>query len=216
MKYCFSKPTIYVFLHYERDTKHYMYEYLKGLVTEISPTYIVVEVNGIGYFINISLYSFGLIGSKTEVKLFVHQIVREDAHVLYGFVQKSEREVFRNLISISGVGPNTARVMLSSLSPAEITDAIVSENVKILKTIKGIGEKSAKRIVVELKDKLSKGVENIEIKNVEHNRNKDEALSALVMLGFMKNSVEKVLKKIVNESDNLSVEELVKRALKEL
>jgi Holliday junction DNA helicase RuvA len=193
-----------------------MYEYLKGLVTEISPTYIVVEVNGIGYFINISLYSFGLIGSKTEVKLFVHQIVREDAHVLYGFVQKSEREVFRNLISISGVGPNTARVMLSSLSPAEITDAIVSENVKILKTIKGIGEKSAKRIVVELKDKLSKGVENIEIKNVEHNRNKDEALSALVMLGFMKNSVEKVLKKIVNESDNLSVEELVKRALKEL
>ncbi|MCT4637105.1 MAG: Holliday junction branch migration protein RuvA [Bacteroidales bacterium] len=193
-----------------------MYEYLKGLVTEISPTYIVVEVNGVGYFINISLYSFGLIGSKTEVKLFVHQVVREDAHVFYGFVQKSEREVFRNLISISGVGPNTARVMLSSLSPAEITDAIVSEDVKILKTIKGIGEKSAKRIVVELKDKLSKGVENIEIKNVEHNRNKDEALSALVMLGFMKNSVEKVLKKIVNESDNLSVEELVKRALKEL
>ncbi len=193
-----------------------MYEYLKGLVTEISPTYIVVEVNGIGYFINISLYSFGLIGSKTEVKLFVHQVVREDAHVLYGFVHKSERDVFRNLISISGVGPNTARVMLSSLSPSEITDAIVSENVKILKTIKGIGEKSAKRIVVELKDKLSKGIENIEIKNVEHNRNKDEALSALVMLGFMKNSVEKVLKKIVNESDNLSVEELVKRALKEL
>jgi holliday junction DNA helicase RuvA len=191
-----------------------MFEYINGKISEITPTYVVLEASGVGYFINISLYSYTEIQKLTECRIYLHQVIREDAHVLFGFYSKSEREIFRQLISVSGIGANTARMMLSSLSPYEIQHAIVEENVNILKNIKGIGAKSAERIIVDLKDKIGKVSEEHEIFTLKDNTIEEEALSALVLLGFNKNAVKKAIQKILTQDRSLSVEEVIKAALK--
>lgn len=191
-----------------------MYDYIQGKVAELTPASIVIDNNGIGYFINISLNTYSALSGKENAVVFIHQVVREDAHTLYGFFNKSEREIFRLLISVSGIGANTARMMLSSLSPSEIKEAILSGNVKLLNSIKGIGAKTAQRVIVDLKDKVGKSEISGEFLLTQSNTNREEALSALVMLGFAKNAVEKVLDKLLKADPNLDVEELVKQALK--
>ena len=193
-----------------------MYEYIQGKLTEVRPTYAVVEAGDIGYFINISLNTFSNISGKNEVKLFIHQIVREDALLFFGFADKHEREIFRMLISVSGIGANTARLMLSSLSPSELSKAIMEADINLLRSIKGIGAKSAQRVVVDLKEKVGESGDISEIFKEESNTLKEESLSALVMLGFSKASVQKVLDKILREERDITVEELVKKALKKL
>lgn len=193
-----------------------MYEYIKGTLAEISPVYAIVETGNIGYFINISLHTFSNISGKKEVKLLIHQIVRDDAHLFFGFADKHEREIFRMLISVSGIGANTARMMLSTLSPTELSKAIMEADVNLLKSIKGIGIKSAQRVVVDLKDKVGTSDDASEIFKEENNTLKEESLSALVMLGFSKASVQIVLDKIFREERDITVEELVKEALKRL
>lgn len=193
-----------------------MYEYIIGKISEMTPTYVVLECNGIGYFIHISISTYSQIQTLEDVRLLTHLIVREDAHLLFGFFSKLERDIFRLLISVSGIGANTARMMLSSLTPAEIQHAILSDNVHQLTTIKGIGAKSAQRVILDLKDKISREAEGEEIYTIKDNRTKDEALSALVMLGFSKTAVEKVINKILSEEKDIIVEELIKKALKSL
>ncbi len=193
-----------------------MIDYIKGNITQITPTFVTVETAGIGYFINISLTTFSNLENKSDVKILIHEVIREDTHQLYGFAEKSEREIFRHLISVTGVGANTARMMLSSLSPSEIEQAIIGSDVNILKSVKGIGLKTAQRIIVDLKEKLGKQASGGEIFAFSDNTNREEALSALVMLGFAKSAVSKVLDKIVREERNLTVEEMIKRALKNL
>jgi holliday junction DNA helicase RuvA len=193
-----------------------MYEFIKGNVIELNPAYVVIEAGGIGYQINISLQSYSAIEGKEEMMLFLHQVVREDAHLLYGFAQKSERELFRMLISVSGVGANTARVILSSLSADELSTAILSSNIDALKRIKGIGLKTAQRIVVDLQGKVGRGGSELEIFSSLNNTTKQEALSALVMLGFAKGVAEKALEQILKQNPNHTVESLIKDALKGL
>ncbi|MCE5347277.1 MAG: Holliday junction branch migration protein RuvA [Bacteroidales bacterium] len=193
-----------------------MIDYIKGTITQVNPTSIILEAGGIGYFINISVTSFSKLEGKSEYKILVHEIIREDSHQLFGFADSEERDVFRLLISVTGVGANTARMMLSSLSPSEIEKAIAGSDVNILKSIKGIGLKTAQRIIVDLKDKLGKQAGGGEIFAFADNISREEALSALVMLGFAKNAVTKVLDKIVREEKDLTVEDLIKRALKNL
>ncbi len=191
-----------------------MYEYIQGKVSELTPASVIIDNNGIGYFIHISLNTYSSLSAKEHAVVFIHQVVREDANLLFGFFGKSEREMFRHLISVSGIGANTARMMLSSLSPAEIKDAILSGNIKLLNSIKGIGAKTAQRIVVDLSDKVGKSEISGEFLLSESNTNREEALSALVMLGFAKNTVEKVLDKLLKNNPLAGVEELVKLALK--
>ena len=193
-----------------------MIDYIKGVITELNPASVVVENGGIGYFINISVNTFSRIDSQKEIKILVHEVIREDAHQLFGFADKEERDIFRQLISVSGIGANTARMMLSSLTPGEIEKAILDSNVNLLKSVKGIGLKTAQRIIVDLKDKLGKQTGSGEIFPLADNTSREEALSALVMLGFSKSAVSKVLDKIVREEKTLTVEELIKRALKNL
>lgn len=191
-----------------------MFEFIEGEIIEKNPAYAAIYISGISYFVNISLTTYGQIQNLNNGRLYIHQIIREDAHVLFGFYTKLEREIFRMLISVSGIGANTARVMLSSLSPDEIQDAIVGGKVDTLKSIKGIGAKSAQRIIVDLRDKMGKG--EAEIFEIKDNTIKYEALSALTVLGFSKNAVDKILNKILAEEDNLAVEDLIKKALKRL
>jgi holliday junction DNA helicase RuvA len=193
-----------------------MIEYIKGNITQITPTFVIVETSGIGYFINISLTTFSNLENKSDVRILIHEVIREDTHQLFGFSEKGEREIFRHLISVSGVGANTARMMLSSLSPSEIEKAIVGSDVNILQSVKGIGLKTAQRIIVDLKEKLGKQASGGEIFAISDNTNREEALSALVMLGFARSAVVKVLEKIMREEKNLTVEDLIKRALKNL
>jgi Holliday junction DNA helicase RuvA len=199
-----------------------MYSFIEGKLEEIKPAYVVVYTNGIGYLLNISLNTYSQIKDKSEYRLFTHLVVREDAMILFGFADKEERHLFRELISVSGIGPNTARVILSSLSPAEVQDAITSEKISVLQSVKGIGAKSAQRIIVDLKDRFTKRENFIEFSNLTHNRAREEALSGLIMLGFNKHVIEKTLDKILNSPDihqgkdalALSVEDLIKQALK--
>jgi Holliday junction DNA helicase RuvA len=193
-----------------------MYDYLLGKITELTPTYLVLEISNIGYLLHISVNTYSALKVETNEKLFVHQIIREDAHLLYGFKEKKEREVFRLLISVSGIGANTGRMILSSLTPAEIAIAITNENIHLLQSIKGIGAKTAQRMVVDLKDKMAKVHISDEIIYSEYNTTTEEALSALVMLGFQKSLVEKTLSHITRETKGLTVEELIKKALKVL
>ncbi len=193
-----------------------MYEYIRGKVADITPANIVVETGGIGYFINISLNAYSQLNGKKEIKLFLHQIVREDAHTLFGFANVSERELFRHLISVSGVGANTAIMMLSSLSPDELTAAVTTENVNVLKAVKGIGAKTAQRIIIDLKDKLKKLPETGQILLSPDNTIKNESLSALVMLGFIKRDAEKTVTKILQDQPEATVESVIKQALKRL
>jgi len=193
-----------------------MYEFITGKIAEITPTYVVVESNGMGYLIHISLSTYSQIQSRKDVNLLLHQIVREDAHLLYGFFNRLERDIFRLLISVSGIGANIARMMLSSLTPEEIQQAILKNDVNLLTTIKGVGTKSAQRVILDLKDKISREAVGDEIFILKDNRIKDEALSALVMLGFSKTAVEKVIHKILSENKDIVLEELIKKALKSL
>lgn len=193
-----------------------MIDYIKGTLIQLTPTFLTVETGGVGYFVNISLTTFSRLEGKSDIKILVHEVIREDAHQLFGFADREEREIFRHLISVTGVGASTARMMLSSLSPEEIERAIVSSDVNVLKSVKGIGLKTAQRIIVDLKDKLGKQSGTAEIFAFEDNTRREEALSALVMLGFAKGAVQKVLEKIGREEKNLTVEDLIKRALKNL
>ena len=193
-----------------------MYEYIKGVIDQLTPTYVIVENNGTGYILHISLHTFGKLKEGETMKLLVHEVIREDTHDMFGFADEQERNVFRSLITVSGVGANTARMMLSSLSPNEVILAVTAGDVKLLKAVKGIGEKSAQRIIIDLKDKLGKQGDISDIFTKKDNTLKQEALSALVMLGFAKAAVEKVLDKIVSETPSATVEQLVKLSLKRL
>ena len=193
-----------------------MFEYIKGSVASLKPSHIVLEVNSIGYFVTISLNTYTQLNGVDSVKLFIHQVIREDAHQLYGFATEPERELFRMLIYVSGIGSNTAIMMFSSLSPDEISNAILNENVNLLKSIKGIGVKTAQRVIIDLKDKVGKSPISEQFVASADNTLRNEALSALVMLGFAKKPAEKELDKILAAQPNLSVENVIKLALKSL
>lgn len=194
-----------------------MLEYIKGLLAELTPTNAVVENNGIAYIIQISLNTSSSLRANQECKIYLHEVIREDSRQLFGFTHKDERELFRLLISVNGVGANTARIMLSGLSAEELASAILSDNVGLLKTIKGIGAKTAQRIIIELRDKI--GV--IAVRSSDNfigqsNTLHEDALQALTMLGFKKHIIDKVLRKILKDNVDATVEQIVKLALKEL
>ena len=193
-----------------------MIDYIKGNITQVTPTFLTIETGGVGYFVNISLNTFTRLDGKNEYKLLVHEVIREDSHQLFGFADKEERDIFRLLISVTGVGAATARMMLSSLNPAEVEKAVIGSDVNTLKSVKGIGLKTAQRIIVDLKDKVGKQAGTGEIFAFTDNTKREEALSALVMLGFARSAVLKALDKIVREEKNLTVEEMIKKALKNL
>lgn len=192
-----------------------MYAYISGKLIEKTPAFVIVDVQGVGYHINISLNTFAAIGNQQHVKLFTHLSVKEDAHILYGFHDVEERSLFLNLISVSGVGANTARIILSSLNTSEAIEAISGGNVAVLQRVKGIGTKTAQRIVVDLKDKVSRtGGLTSEKTDLAYNTNREEALSALLILGFNKAAVEKVLARLLQNEPSAPVEKLIKEALK--
>ena len=194
-----------------------MYAYIDGKLVYKSPSYVVIDAGGVGYHINISLNTYSQLGMAERCKLFTWLHVKEDGHTLYGFFDEGERRLFLHLISVSGIGPNTGRMMLSSITPDEIQTAIVKGNVTLIQRIKGIGPKSAQRLILELQDKLRKeGPDTLTVMPATHTV-KEEALSALVMLGFVRNAVEKVLEQEINKNgDDLTVEQLIKYALKSL
>ena len=194
-----------------------MIAHLRGKLVEKNPTDIIVECGGVGYFLNISLHTFSQITSEENIFIYTYMQVREDAHTLFGFVQKSEREIFKKLISVSGIGASTARTMLSSLTPAQVVEAITHEEVDIIKSVKGIGAKTAQRVIIDLKDKLGEVSEDVnEIITSSRNTHKDEALSALETLGYTKKQSEKVVNRIIKEDAEASVETIIKLALKNL
>ncbi len=193
-----------------------MYEYIKGHIIESSPAHCIIENNGLGYFINISVNTYTKLQQQKEIQLFLYEQIREDAHNLYGFYDTTERNIFIHLISVSGIGANTARMMLSSMSPAEINEAIITSNVNVLKAIKGIGAKTAQRIIVDLTDKLGKEPIDQKLFMGTNNALKEEALSALVMLGFAKASAQKVVDKIIASEPDSKVEDVIKKSLKML
>lgn len=192
-----------------------MIEYIRGTLAELTPTYAVVEAAGVGYEINVSLTSFQLLEGKldTEVKLLVHEVIRDDAHLLFGFMSEQERTLFRLLIGVSGVGANTARIILSSMRPAELELTIASADHASLKRVKGIGAKTAERIVVDLKDKIKPTGDSLILQPSAASEQFDEALAALVMLGFARPQSQKVLKKLFEQNPSLKVEEAIKRSL---
>lgn len=194
-----------------------MYAYIDGKLTFKNPAYVVVEAGGIGYHINISLNTYSSLGDAERCKLYTWLHVKEDGHTLYGFADEGERRLFLHLISVSGIGPNTGRMILSSITPVEIQTAIVKADYPLIQRIKGLGAKTAQRLVLELQDKLKKeGVDSL-ISMPQHNTVKDEALSALVMLGFAKQTAEKTIDQILKVTEGtLSVEQLIKQALKNL
>lgn len=189
---------------------------IKGKLVEKNPTQLVVDCNGIGYEINISLHTFSSLSSDENIKLFTHLQVREDAHILYGFFTVLERAVFRLLISVSGIGTSTARTMLSSLTPAEIRQAIGTEDVATIQGVKGIGLKTAQRVIIELKDKIKTLQGNDEIPVFKSNTIKEETLSALEVLGYSRKASEKVVDKLIQGNPDSTVEELIKSALNKL
>lgn len=203
-----------------------MYEYIQGNLIEINPAYVVIDTGNIAYVLNISLNTYAHISELKQCKLYTHQVIREDAHVLFGFADHEERELFRLLISVSGVGPNTARLLLSSLDVAELKDAITTARVGVLKSVKGIGEKSAQRIIVDLKDKIEKGSAILQKIEFSHNTIKEQSLSGLIILGFPKKVAEKALDDVIRElklpagneekEEIITVERLIKEALKRL
>lgn len=189
---------------------------IKGKLLEKHPTHVVIECNGIGYMVHISLHTYGQLGDEELLKLYTHLQVKEDSHTLFGFYQNIERSIFRLLISISGIGASIARTMLSSMSPEEIQHAILSENLGAIKAVKGIGLKTAQRVLIELKDKVQKteGIDDIPV--LQSNRIKEETLSALEVLGYPRKQSEKVIDNILQSTPNSSIEELIKIALNKL
>lgn len=196
-----------------------MIDYLHGEIAELTPATVTIDCNGVGYIANISLQTFSTLQDMKSAKLYIYESVRQDAFVLFGFIDKHEREVFMHLISVSGVGPSTARVMLSSLSSKEVEIAIASEDVNTLKSVKGIGPKTAQRIIVDLKDKIKvSNLEDIQVKKGEVSIPAigQEAVSALVMLGFLQSNSQKVVAKVMKDNPSSSVEAIIKEALKRL
>lgn len=191
-----------------------MLDYISGEIVELTPTAVVIDCNGLGYYINISLNTYQYLALERKEKLYVYEAIREDAHVLYGFKEKHEREMFLLLISVSGVGANTARVILSSMTVSELEGTIAAGNSKLLKTVKGIGAKTAERIIVDLKDKIKTTGETLIIGALAQNEIENEAVSALVMLGFLHAASAKVVRKLLSESPQMTVEQLIKSALK--
>ena len=189
---------------------------VRGRLVEKSPTEVVVDCNGVGYLLHISLNTFASLPKDENVVLFTHLSIREDAHTLFGFINKTEREIFKLLISVSGVGPSIARTMLSSMTSEEIQNAIATENVQLIQSVKGIGIKTAQRVIVDLKDKILKTFDMDEVSFTTSNTNKDEALSALEVLGFNRRQSEKIVSSIVKEHPDASVEKIIKLALKNL
>jgi len=196
-----------------------MITYIKGTITEKNPAYVVIETaGGVAYGIHISLATFSQLKETENVKLLTHYVIKEDAHQLFGFYTEEERSLFRLLISVNGIGVNTARLILSSLSTDELINAIATENIRVIQGVKGIGLKTAQRVIIELKDKIGKTTpQNFEKITISYNNNRAEALSALMSLGFAKNSAESALEKIIRtEGTSLTIEELIKKALKVL
>lgn len=193
-----------------------MIHHLKGKLVEKNPTHVIIECGGVGYFVNISLHTFSRIADGELISLYTHLQIKEDSHTLFGFAEKSEREIFRLLLSVSGIGSSTARTMLSSLSPAQIRDAIAKGDVPSIQSIKGIGAKTAQRVILDLKDKVLKVYDIDEVSPTPNNTNKDEALSALEVLGFARRQAEKVVDKVISQDSSLSVENIIKLALKNL
>lgn len=193
-----------------------MITHLRGKLVEKNPTYVIVECNGVGYFLNISLHTFSLLKDQENIHIYTHLLIKEDAHTLFGFAERSEREIFRLLLSVSGVGSSTARTMLSSLSPTDVRDAIANGDVPTIQGIKGIGAKTAQRVILDLKDKILKVYDMGEVSLQSNNTNKEEALSALEVLGFARKQAEKVVNNILKETPGATVEQLIKQALKNL
>ena len=193
-----------------------MITHLKGKLVEKSPTNVVIEVNGTGYWVNISLTTFSQIPDNENIKLYTHLQIKEDSHSLYGFYSKKEREIFRLLISVSGVGTSTARTMLSSLDPQQVVEAISSNNVSIVQSVKGIGSKTAQRLIIELRDKILKIYDLDETYVNSNNTTREEALSALEVLGINKRSSERLVDNIIKENQDISVEEIIKETLKNI
>ena len=193
-----------------------MIHHLKGRLVEKTPTYVVVECAGVGYFVNVSLHTFSNLPDGENISLYTHLQVKEDSHTLFGFVQRSEREIFRLLISVSGIGSSIARTMLSSLEPVQIRDAIANGDVPTIQSIKGIGAKTAQRVILDLRDKILKVYDIGEVSTTTNNTNKEEALSALEVLGFARRPAEKVVDKVLAQDPSLSVENIIKLALKNL
>ncbi|MDL2304928.1 Holliday junction branch migration protein RuvA [Bacteroides sp. OttesenSCG-928-D19] len=196
-----------------------MIEYIKGNIAELTPAQAVIDCNGLGYGINISLNTYSAIQGKPSCKLYIYEAIREDAHILYGFASKQERELFLLLITVSGIGGNTARMILSALSPAELVNVISSENATMLKSVKGIGLKTAQRIIVDLKDKIATGSAAYDTgmtMPMINNAVQEEAIAALTMLGFAAAPSQKVVMSILKEMPDVTVENLIKQALKRL
>ncbi|WP_138432260.1 Holliday junction branch migration protein RuvA [Winogradskyella algicola] len=193
-----------------------MITHLEGKLVEKNPTDVVIDCNGVGYFINISLHTFSQITDRENLKLYTYLQVREDSHSLYGFSSKTEREIFKLLISVSGIGANTARTMLSSLTPEQVKEGIAAGDVALIQSVKGIGAKTAQRVIIDLKDKVLKVYGIDELSLIPNNTNKDEALSALDVLGFNKKQSEKVVDKILQAQPDALVEQIIKEALKNL
>jgi len=189
---------------------------LRGRLVEKSPTSVVIDCQGIGYLVNISLFTYGQLTDDENIQLYTHLQVREDAHTLYGFSTDLERQLFRLLIGISGIGANTARTMLSSLSPSEIGQAIQSDHVNVIQSVKGIGAKTAQRVVIELRDKVQAVIADSGIPAVSSNTNREEALSALVVLGYQTKSCVKILDELLSMDAEMSVERLIRNALNKL
>ncbi len=193
-----------------------MIDHLNGRMLEKHPTYLVVECAGVGYFVNISLNTFSRIPDQENIRIYTHLQVKEDSHTLFGFADKTEREIFRLLISVSGIGSSTARTMLSSMSPEQVRDAIASGDVASIQSIKGIGAKTAQRVILDLKDKILKIYNLQEVSTDSNNTNREEALSALEVLGFARKQSEKVVDQVLSQDPSLSAEDIIKRALKNL
>jgi Holliday junction DNA helicase RuvA len=193
-----------------------MIAHLQGKLVEKSPTQVIIDCGGVGYHVNISLHTYSLLPNADFIKLFTHLQIKEDAHTLFGFMEKSEREIFKMLLSVSGIGASIARTMLSSLDPKQITNAIASGDVVTIQSIKGIGSKTAQRVILDLKDKVLKLYDLDEVSMSQSNTNRDEALSALEVLGFVRKTSEKLVEKIVKEDPEASVEAIIKKALKNL
>jgi Holliday junction DNA helicase RuvA len=193
-----------------------MIAHLQGKVTEKTPTHVVLDCAGVGYHVNISLHTYSLLPDLEHIKLFTYLQIKEDSHSLFGFVEKSEREIFKMLLSVSGIGASIARTMLSSLDPKQIIQAIAVADLSTIQSIKGIGSKTAQRVILDLKDKVLKLYDIDEVSMTHSNTNRDEALSALEVLGFVRKLSEKAVEKIVREDPNASVESIIKQALKTL
>ena len=193
-----------------------MIAHIHGKLVEKTPTHLIIDCGGVGYHINISLHTYSLLPNTDFIKVYTYLQIKEDAHTLFGFIEKSEREIFKLLLSVSGIGASIARTMLSSLDPKQVTNAIASGDVVTIQSVKGIGSKTAQRVILDLKEKVLKLYDLDEVSMSQSNTNRDEALSALDVLGFVRKYSEKIVEKIVKEDPEASVESIIKKALKNL